>query len=111
MPARFTSPRFVGRERELARLGDALESAAGGRASTVVVTGTAGIGVTRLLDEAERRVTELPQPFTIVRFRAWAGRSGEPYAPVVEGLRSTLSSLDRPTVERVMEPGAEALAG
>jgi DNA-binding CsgD family transcriptional regulator/tetratricopeptide (TPR) repeat protein len=109
MPARFTSPRFVGRERELARIGDALESAAGGRASTVVVTGTAGIGVTRLLDEAERRVAAFEQPFTVIRFHSWPGRSREPYAPVLEGLRVALGGLADDDAARLVEPGAAAL--
>jgi DNA-binding CsgD family transcriptional regulator/tetratricopeptide (TPR) repeat protein len=110
MPARFTSPRFVGRERELARLGDALENAAGGRPSTVVVTGTAGIGVTRLLDEAARRVAAFEQPFTVVRFRAWPGRTGEPYAPVLDGLRTVLAALPPPDAARLLAPGGPALA-
>jgi tetratricopeptide (TPR) repeat protein len=110
MPARFTSPRFVGRERELARLGDALENAAGGRASTVVLTGTAGIGATRLLDEAVRRVQTFDQPFAVLRIRAWPGRTGEPYLPVIEALGSVLGALSPNDAARLIEPGAAALA-
>ena len=65
---------FLGRERELARLGAALDEAVAGRPRTILVEGTAGIGKTRLAAElasqkAERdldvfwgRCHEGPQP-------------------------------------------------
>ena len=52
MPARYTSARFVGREEAFARLAAALDDAASGRTRTVLLDGTAGVGVTRFLDEA-----------------------------------------------------------
>jgi predicted ATPase len=60
MTARSTSARFVGRERELNRLATALDATAAGRASSLLVTGAAGIGITRLLDEAQLRLERLP---------------------------------------------------
>ena len=51
MPARFTSARFVGRERELARLADALEAAVDGRSTTLLVAGSGGLGA----QSADRR--------------------------------------------------------
>ena len=62
MPARFSSARFVGRERELARLAGALEAAVDGRSSTLLLAGSGGLGASRLLDEAERRIAALPEP-------------------------------------------------
>ena len=47
---------FVGRERELVLLARALQAGADGRMSRVAITGSAGIGVTRLLDELIARV-------------------------------------------------------
>ena len=73
MAARFTSARFIGRERELARLAGALEAAAAGRPSTILLSGSGGLGASRLLDEAERRIAALPEPFTVVRCRARPG--------------------------------------
>ena len=110
MAARFTSSRFIGRERELARLGDALERAVGGRGATVLVTGSAGIGVSRLIHEAERRVAGLDQPFTVIPCTAHAGRAGVPFGPVVEGLRELLGRLDGGEVARLVDPGADALS-
>jgi predicted ATPase len=45
---------FVGRDQELADLGSALEEAASGRGSLVLVTGEPGIGKTRLMSELAR---------------------------------------------------------
>jgi DNA-binding CsgD family transcriptional regulator/tetratricopeptide (TPR) repeat protein len=42
---------FVGRAHELALLAEALETARGGRASTVVISGESGVGKTRLVTE------------------------------------------------------------
>lgn len=48
----------VGRERELARLEAALDETAGGRGRSVVVTGEAGIGKSRLVQAAVARASE-----------------------------------------------------
>src|SRR5439155_13611309 len=72
MAAGFTSARFVGRERELARLAVALEQAANGRPTAVLVAGSSGIGVSRMLTEAQRRLAGLSEPFTVLRGQATA---------------------------------------
>lgn len=51
MPGRQSSPEIVGRSREMERLSGALERAATGRGSAVIVAGEAGVGKTRLLTE------------------------------------------------------------
>ena len=60
MSGRVVSRRFVGRETELARIADALAMAAGGAATTVIVSGSAGMGVTRFIDEALNRASADP---------------------------------------------------
>jgi predicted ATPase len=50
-----TSP-FLGRARELSRLRDAWRASAAGRAQLVLVSGEAGIGKTRLVDELRMHV-------------------------------------------------------
>src|SRR5206468_3244440 len=67
MPAGFTSARFVGRERELTQLAIALDQASVGRPTTVLVAGSSGIGVSRLLTEAQQRLAGMSEPFTVVR--------------------------------------------
>ncbi len=110
MPVRFSSGRFVGRERELARLAGALEAAVDGRSSTLLVSGGGGLGASRLLDEAERRIAGLPEDLVVVRCRALPGRSGDPYAPVVTGLGTLVAGFDDRELARVAGIGAEELA-
>ena len=79
-PAYASGMAFVGRERELARLAAALQRAVAGRPSRVVLTGTAGAGVTRLLDELTARVETLPE-VVVVRGASVESAVGEPYQP------------------------------
>jgi DNA-binding CsgD family transcriptional regulator/tetratricopeptide (TPR) repeat protein len=78
--------------------------------TTLLVTGTAGIGVSRLLDETERRVSELPEPFTVIRCSTRAGRWGEPYAPVVAGFGPLLAAVPDERLAGLVGPGAEPLS-
>ena len=79
MPAQYTSERFVGRDEAFERLAARLDDAAGGRSRTMIVTGTAGVGVTRFLDEATVRMRALTEPMTVLRATAWIGGADEPY--------------------------------
>lgn len=108
--ARLRSERFVGREREIARIAVALEAVADGHSGRILLSGPGGAGVSRLVDESIRRVGRLAEPFTILRWRAVAGRRGEAYHPVSEGIRPYLARLARPERARVVGPGADALS-
>ncbi len=110
MPARFSSARFVGRERELARLAQALEGAVAGRSSTLLISGSSGLGASRIIDEAERRIAALPEPLAVVRCRSRPGRAGDPYAPVAAGLERLVGGLPDRELARVAGTGAEELA-
>ncbi len=110
MAARFTSARFIGRERELARLAAVLEAAASGRPSTILIAGSGGLGASRLLDEAERRIAGLPEPLTMIRCRARPGQVGDPFAPVADGLGRLLAQLPDRELARVAGTGAEEIA-
>ncbi|HET9436227.1 MAG TPA: AAA family ATPase, partial [Candidatus Limnocylindrales bacterium] len=110
MAAALRSERFVGREREIARIALALEAASDGQSRRILLSGPGGTGVTRLVDESVRRVGRLAEPFAILRWRAVAGRTREPYAPAIEGLRPYLESLDEAERLRVAGPSADALA-
>lgn len=110
MPATYSSERFVGRERELSHLAVALEAAADGRSPRLLVSGRGGVGVSRLVTEAVRRVGRLSQPFQVVRCAAVPARSRAAYAPIIEGLTPWLDSLDDAELRRAVGPGAEPIS-
>ena len=93
MPWRFSSARFVGRDREFARLADALDHAAAGRPTTLLIGAAAGLGASRFLDEATIRIGRLTDPFTVVRCRTTPEVDGIPYGPVLAGLRPLLAGI------------------
>lgn len=81
---RFESP-FVGREREFAHLRALLREVRGGTAQAVFVTGEAGVGKTRLVDEVLRLAAL--DGATIARYTT---SSGDAFTPI-----STLVSVGR----------------
>jgi DNA-binding CsgD family transcriptional regulator/tetratricopeptide (TPR) repeat protein len=96
MPGRVVSRRFMGREPELARLQSAVGSAVAGSASTVIVTGSAGLGVTRFLDEGLARAATGPGTPLILRGRAH-GPADPPWSTILEALAPLLAT--RPSDE------------
>lgn len=100
---------FVGRERELARVAASLEVAAGGERSTVLIAGPGVVGVGRLIDEVVNRVAGMASPFAVIRARAFAGRSGVPYAPLAPALESFLGGLDDAALAAIVSRAAEPL--
>src|SRR2546430_11110326 len=52
---------------ELTQLAIALDQASVGRPTTVLVAGSSGIGVSRLLTEAQQRLAGMSEPFTVVQ--------------------------------------------
>ena len=109
MSARFVSERFVGREREISRLAVTLEAAAVGRTGRIVLSGPAGVGVTRLVDETVSRVQRLSSPFSVIRCEAVAGGAAVPYAPISKGFREFLADLDDQELLRILGPAIEPM--
>ena len=79
-------PGLVGRDAELALLRQLLDSAVSGRGNVLLVTGEAGIGKSRLLQEAD----ELAQGYGLLVLRGRAVESGGTYRPVAQALLSSL---------------------
>jgi DNA-binding CsgD family transcriptional regulator/tetratricopeptide (TPR) repeat protein len=104
MPASYTSARFVGREVAFARLATVLDDAAGGRARTLILSGTSGVGVTRFVDEGMARVSELAEPWTILRGGAWPCGADDPYGPVVRAIGPALRALSEAELVDVLGP-------
>ena len=108
MVGRASSPSYVGRTAELARLDEVV---AGGRerARLVVVAGDGGIGKTRFVAQFLAR-------FTPAELRVLAGGclslsgGGLPYAPVVEALRAFARDTDPVDVERLIGAARPDLA-
>ncbi|MFN8520241.1 MAG: AAA family ATPase [Chloroflexota bacterium] len=100
---------FVGRERELVALGGALQHAADGRPSRVLLSGAAGIGVSALLDELVRRVGG-SSDVTVIRGTAYAPTADEPFAPLVAGLEAALERLPDGRVRRAVERAGHDVA-
>ncbi|MFP5351826.1 MAG: helix-turn-helix transcriptional regulator [Actinomycetota bacterium] len=103
---RVSSGTLIGRETELETLTKAMGAAADGRSSAVVVSGEAGIGKTRLLQEVKR----------------WARGNGAeaviggciplsegslPYAPVIAALRQGVGKLPDPATSLSADSRAE----
>ncbi|MDQ3447676.1 MAG: AAA family ATPase [Chloroflexota bacterium] len=100
---------FVGRERELAELAEALQRAAGGEMGRVVLTGQAGIGISRLLDELETRLGDLPG-IIIARGQATEPQATLPYAALSMALDRALAALPDARFRAVAAPAACDLA-
>src|SRR4051794_21001527 len=106
MPASQSSARFVGRDGAFGRLAAGLDDAAGGRARTILVDGTAGGGVTRFIDEALSRVHGLGEPMTVLRATAWASWAGEAYGPIVRAGGPTRRALPMADLADLLGPAA-----
>jgi DNA-binding CsgD family transcriptional regulator/tetratricopeptide (TPR) repeat protein len=106
MPPTFTSVRFVGREREFARLAAALDATAEGRATTLLLESRAGHGASRFLSEVERRLADAPEPFLVLRGRSYGAADG-PYTPILGSLGAILESLPDAELATLVGPAVE----
>jgi len=82
-------PAFVGRQRELQRLNESLEEANRGRGRIVFVSGEAGGGKTRLLEEFVRRAASTA---TVYSGWCWEGEGARSYWPWVQILRALIGA-------------------
>jgi len=106
MPQRFSSERFVGREGAFAELAGVLDAAADGRAATLLVAASGGMGASRFLSEASARLASLKEPFSVLRGRAVPG-ADDPYAPVIRAIRPMLEGLGDAELASVVATSAE----
>src|SRR5207249_6319322 len=90
---RFVCPEYIGRERELARLSEALGAAANGNGGAVLIAGEAGIGKTRLVHEL-RDAGESSGFLALVGACALE-EQGVGHQVIVDALRSRLRGLSR----------------
>jgi DNA-binding CsgD family transcriptional regulator/tetratricopeptide (TPR) repeat protein len=109
MPARYTSARFVGREEAFAKLATVIRSAAAGDSGTLLIDGTAGVGTSRFIDEAIRRVSGLQEPMAVMRGAAYGPYTDAPYQPLIRALRPVLTALDDADLARVLGNATDEL--
>ena len=106
---RIASPTFVGRAAELAALDEALDDAAEGHTTTVLIGGDAGVGKTRLLDawneRARGRGARVAEGSCLD-----LGETGPAYTALVEALRHLLGGLDPGDEESLVGPDRGVLA-
>jgi DNA-binding NarL/FixJ family response regulator len=107
--ARTASPTFVGRVAEQAALDDALDQAARGHTTTVLIAGDAGIGKTRLLqtwsEQARGRGALIATGSCLD-----LGETGPAYTPVVEALRELFRELGPEEEETLVGADRSVLA-
>ena len=84
--ATATSPTFIGRTHELARLLELLERAESGRPAVALVAGDAGVGKTRLLAELAARAWK-DGTKVLVGGCLQVGDVGLPYVPFIDAFR------------------------
>src|SRR3954471_3310543 len=101
MTVRVTSPRFIGRGSELESLDDVLEEAHAGRPAGVLLSGEAGVGKSRLLEEFARRA-ETRGARTVIGNCIEAAEGELPYAPFSAALRSLAGGLDDDELDSVL---------
>jgi DNA-binding CsgD family transcriptional regulator/tetratricopeptide (TPR) repeat protein len=94
----------VGRDGAFARLAAGLDGAAHGRTRTLLVDGTAGVGVTRFLDEAIARMQAIREPMTVLRSAAWPVGADEPYGPIVRAIGPALQALPAKDLADLLGP-------
>lgn len=87
-----------------------LEEAAAGRPEVVIVAGEAGIGKSRLLAEAARRVTEVGGRSLVGGCLDMAG-GGIPFLPLLEAIRGLSRALSPDQAARILGPARSDLAG
>jgi DNA-binding CsgD family transcriptional regulator/tetratricopeptide (TPR) repeat protein len=104
------SDRFVGRERLLERIAVGLQGAVDGKPSALVLSGTAGMGASRLLGETSRRIGTLGEPFANVHGVAVPATSGVPYAPVTAALDHLLAPISDEMLATLVGPAGDAIA-
>jgi len=106
---RVSSSQFVGRRAELTRLEASWKAAVvDERAATVLLSGEAGVGKSRLVAEL---VARIPEPSLVLIGQCFdLVDRAMPFGPIVQVMRTLHRTLDDATLEAVIGPGRDELA-
>ena len=99
---------LVGRDGDLAALGEALERAAEGRGGTVFLVGEGGVGKTRLAAALAERASG--DGWRVLTGRGYPVETGVPYALFADAFLPVLQSLDAATLQLMTRGGVAELA-
>jgi DNA-binding SARP family transcriptional activator len=99
---------FVGRERELALLDEALAAARGGRGRLVLLSGEAGIGKSRLTEELAGRAQDMGA--RVLWGRCWEAGGAPAYWPWVQALRAYVRDSETEALREQLGRGTEDVA-
>ena len=103
----LSSPLLVGREPESRTLASALAALLDGHPRVVVISGEAGIGKTRLIDDCLRRAGPA---LRVLRCECLALGSAIPYLPFAELLRDLVRQVPPTTLAGILGPARAELA-
>src|SRR5512145_2534624 len=107
MPA-SASGGFVGRERELTELSDALDAAVAGRGGLFLLVGEPGIGKTRLAGELAARAAACGM--SALWGRCWEAEARPPYWPWIQIVRPLVRMGVSEELAAALGPGLAYLA-
>ncbi len=94
---------LLGRDRELTQLLEAVDRVVAGQWGAAFVTGGAGIGKTRLLEEARDRLRRARAPVILLRGQSSPHGESMPYAPFLEILRAVFGIPEREPRDQIRE--------
>jgi ATP/maltotriose-dependent transcriptional regulator MalT len=106
---RVASPDFIGRAGDLGQLAAALDRAAGAEPAVVLLGGEAGVGKSRLIEEAAGKARAAGAR-VLIGACVELGEVSLPYAPVVQALRELLRELGPDELADALGPGRAELA-
>jgi|GEM_PF-6081218 len=109
--ASATNDIFVGRERELQRLLDALDAAATGQAASLLVEGEPGVGKSELVEQFLARAAAV-EPVTVLRGRCYE-RENIPFKgldALIDALSGHLKRQPNEATRAMLPPGAHLVA-
>jgi DNA-binding CsgD family transcriptional regulator len=109
MRRNLVSPVFVGRAAELGMLTAAIDAAVDGEPSVVLVSGEAGVGKTRLADEAAGRAREADAR-VLAGSCIELGGEGLPFGPLADALRLLVRETEPEELEAFVGPARTELA-
>ncbi|HEY3062410.1 MAG TPA: BREX system ATP-binding domain-containing protein [Chloroflexota bacterium] len=107
LDAPIVCPITVGREAHLSAVERLLGEVAGGHGRTLLVTGEAGIGKSRLVSELRERAVQ--RGLAVVQGHCFESDRALPYAPFVDLLRSFLTQRATESLAHHLGPGRDEL--